>query len=925
MKQKITIIVLLFILFNIAAKGQIGKSNNHLNWHKIETAHFEVFFTSLWQPEAEKVARNLEELYQKDQILGKKRFGKTQIILQGSTIQSNGFVGFAPFRSEFYLMAPQNPFLNSGNWLDLLSIHEYHHVLQHHKIKSGIVQISNFVFGEYGQAVSANLLVPKWFWEGDAVYAETKLSHGGRGRSADFLKYYRAIATENTPFNIRRAIGGTINKYTPNHYNLGYLLTNQIRKENGIEIFSSILHSTTNKLKSFTGAIKDNTGNGLSEHFETALSSIRKEENAKKKWTNPDLIPSSKSNFYTEQLSIIRDQKEVFYISKDFKHLPSIRAFTDAKSLTQPGISLDNAHHFDINEDYICWTEYRKHPRWILEDYSIVRLKNRNTGKTSTLQKKVKHFQPQLHPFKNQIALLSANERNEMSIEVWNIDTKEIVQSIALSFDHAREMFFNQDGSILTLVVSEGQKQGVLAVDLRNKQQSLLIPLQYEAINSPKLFDYELLFLGNHLTDQHIYKLDLKEKSLYKSNNKFLHCQSFTKSPTNGDFIYNEFSTQGYSIKQIEKEALNASFEISHEFQEIDKTPIFQSTIPAHTISKVKSYFPKYKVHSYLPFATFNQDGIEQVGATLFINDKLSISNIELTVKSNLQTKDNRFSIDYVYGYFPIAFGANLQEDVSNVQHTQIEDIEKFNLVSVKEKRLSGFLSYPISTIKGNYSTQFNPRIGYLTKSIQIPNFSDRVNSYFYKHEFALSKRKAPAQALANIQYSQVLRVEQGKNKTNDLHMLALSNELTLPGIIPTHSTKLAYNYRNHSASGYLYNWDINLPYGYFYNQDYIGTAINSNEMHFYGINYQLPLAYPNVSLGKVAYIKRLRIEPFHQAVQFQLLDNSERTFSSTGCHFYLDANWFQLQNAGLKLTISSTPESEKSNVFIGFGIELLL
>ncbi len=897
--------------------GQTGKVNPTRKWLKVETEHFEILYTSPWRLKAERVSYNLEHLYKNDTILGNRRLGKTKIILQGNTVQSNGFVGFAPFRSEFFLMPPQNAFLSSGNWLDLLSIHEYHHVLQHHKINKGVVRGFGVLFGEFGQAISANILVPKWFWEGDAVYAETKYSYGGRGRSSDFLKYYRAIALGNDIFNLRRAIGGTINKFTPNHYNLGYLLSKQIRENSHEQVFSPIIDRTTEKLVSFTNSIRRETRNSLEGHFYKSIQNIRNSEKKKSYWKSAPLIKTSKSNFYTDQISLFTFKNDIYYIHKDFKHLPFLRSLKYDSPLAKPGISLDNFHNFGMNDNYICWSEFRKLPRWELEDFSIVKVKDRKTGKLKSLQKNAKHFYPQLHPSQDRLAVLSANQKNEFSLEIWNLETMDKIKSIPIPYEHAREMYYNENGSSITVIVSQDQRQGILDINLDTEQSSLLIPLQYKPLNCPKVFNNHLYFLGTKETDQYLYQLNLENQILSRSNKKFLHSQSYTFNGSEGDLYYNDYSTDGYQIKTIAKENLENSFVQAQDFTATKLPPLFTDEVKQVSTSKVNAYIPKFKLHSYVPSFTANSGGIKHLGATILINDYLSTSQIQLNYQKDYQGNDDRYFVDFSYGYLPIQVGIEARHDLANVTHSNFNGV-----FSIKEKSISPYIAYPTSQITGNYSHLFTPSLGYSKKSISSGYFNDDLESLFYNHELIISKRKATAQALPNFRYSQHLRYEDGKNGKNDAHIFEISNELTLPGLVSTHSSKVTYAFRNHSTDNYQYSWDFILPYGYFYSHEYIGQAIQKENMHYYGLHYQLPLGYPNVGIGKFAYFKRFRMEGFFQKAIFQSKNETSTHFTSKGVQFYIDANWFQMGNASAIFTISNTPENEKSETFYGIGIE---
>ncbi len=926
MKQKISIISLLFIIFNISIYAQTGKVNYSRNWHKISTEHFNILFNPIWKPEADRVARNLEELYKKDNLLGNRRLGKTTILLQGNTLQSNGFVGFAPFRSEFFLMPPQNSFLSSGKWIDLLSIHEYHHVLQYHKTNKGIVKGFKFLFGEYGQAISSNILIPKWFWEGDAVYAESKYSNGGRGISADFLKYYRAIALDTKGPSLKTSIGGTINKFTPNHYALGYLLTKQIRDSKNEFIFDNILDRTVLNFNSFTSSIKQKTGKGLKEHYSDAINELRKEELGKDYWNTPSILKGKKRDFYTDHLSIYSHKDEIFYIKKDFKHIPRLQKLKDQSTIAKPGISLDNFHQFGINDEYICWSEYQKHPRWSLEDYSVVKLKNRKNRKAITLQKNSKHFHPQLHPNKNVLAVLSADNSNKFSLELWNIDSLILIDIIPLNYEHAREMYFNEDGSLISMIVSNGQSQGILNIDLKDKTKKLIIPLQNSPLNSPKIFGDNLYFLGTQSTDQYLFSYNLSTHQLYQTKKKFLHSQSFAFD-SNRNLYFNDYSTGGYTVKRLTKDSLQSNFLLTTPIKGIQNPPIFQTPVVENKSKLINSAIPKYKLHSYSPSFTANGNGFKHLGITAFINDYLSISEIQFSYQKDMQGDDDKYLLDFNYGYLPIQIGFRARHDNANVSHHQIGTTQQTTGVySIKEKALSIYLSYPHQQINGLTTKSFIPTIGRSTKSIELGILSDEVKSYFYEQELVLSRRKAIAQALPNLRFSHTLRLERGKSARKTVKLFETSNELVLPGLFATHSIKIKQAFRKHTTDSYQFAWDLIMPTGYIYSHEYIGQAIQKEKMHFYGFHYQLPLVYPNFGIGKFAYFKRIRLEGFYQNANFQGENETKYTqFTSKGIHVFLDANWFQMGNASLIFTYSKTPESINSDNYFGIGLEVQL
>ena len=66
-------------------------------------------------------------------------------------------------------------------------------------------------------------LVPLWFLEGDAVFAESALTESGRGRSPSFQKELKAISVEKDKiYKYDKIVNGSFRDYIPDHYQSGY-------------------------------------------------------------------------------------------------------------------------------------------------------------------------------------------------------------------------------------------------------------------------------------------------------------------------------------------------------------------------------------------------------------------------------------------------------------------------------------------------------------------------------------------------------------------------------------------------------------------------------------------------------------------------------------------------------------------------------
>ncbi|HEX2684195.1 MAG TPA: hypothetical protein VHL77_09695, partial [Ferruginibacter sp.] len=221
------VLLLLFVLPGFCSfSQQFGGHPPSVKWKQVNTDTSRVIFPAGLDSAAKRVANVVNTLDRYTQATIGSRQRKINIVLQPTTTIPNAYVALGPFRSELQLTPPQNSFdLGSIPWVDNLAIHEYRHVQQYTNFNRGISKVFNVLFGEEGQALANALTVPDWFFEGDAVYQETKVSRQGRGRLPYFFNDYRSLWLAGKDYSWMKLRNGSLRDFVPDHYKLGYMLT----------------------------------------------------------------------------------------------------------------------------------------------------------------------------------------------------------------------------------------------------------------------------------------------------------------------------------------------------------------------------------------------------------------------------------------------------------------------------------------------------------------------------------------------------------------------------------------------------------------------------------------------------------------------------------------------------------------------------
>ena len=194
-----------------------------VKWRQRNADGFRLIYPMELEKEAQRMANTIGYIYPLEGAsLGVSKT-TIPIVLQNRGVVANGFVQLAPKKSEFFTTPPQ--LFDSQDWLNNLAVHELRHAAQYDKLTGG--KASPFPEEIYFAWMGAS--IPLWFFEGDAVSTETSLTEVGRGRQPSWIMPYRTLLLEGKNLSYSKANFGSNKDVTPGYYQLGYLMTSNIR------------------------------------------------------------------------------------------------------------------------------------------------------------------------------------------------------------------------------------------------------------------------------------------------------------------------------------------------------------------------------------------------------------------------------------------------------------------------------------------------------------------------------------------------------------------------------------------------------------------------------------------------------------------------------------------------------------------------
>jgi Tol biopolymer transport system component len=167
-----------------------------LSWQVSHSAHFDLIYDAQQQDLALLSLDRLEKAYAKLALLWTHLPERITVVLDDRTDLTNGAATALPYAHVLIfpvLPGPQESISEYGDWAEEIAIHELTHILSFEQRRGGVQFLSHI----FGTIITPNLLLPRWWLEGVAVDAETRLSAHGRLRSNYQDATLRALATSD--------------------------------------------------------------------------------------------------------------------------------------------------------------------------------------------------------------------------------------------------------------------------------------------------------------------------------------------------------------------------------------------------------------------------------------------------------------------------------------------------------------------------------------------------------------------------------------------------------------------------------------------------------------------------------------------------------------------------------------------------------
>ena len=905
-----------FYLFtcHISTAQSFGGNPSSVKWKQINTDTVRVIFPQGMDDKAQRVASIVHSLQEKYSHSIGDVIRKVNIVLQNQTLLSNGYVALAPFRSEFYTTPPQDAFdMGSVNWLDNLAIHEFRHVQQYNNFNKGLSNFATCILGEHGQTVANAMSVPDWFFEGDAVFNETKLSQQGRGALPLFLSSYQSLSLANRSYSYMKMRNGSLRDYVPDHYALGYLLVAYGRKKYGDDIWKKVTDDAARfkpLFYPFQGAVKKQTGISYTQFVKDAMSYYQLQWKLpvieKVEWvTNPE-----KNDVINYQYPYRAEDGSMIVVKTGKKHIPAfykIHADKSEEKIAVKDISADN--YFSYNNGKIIYATYQPDIRWGNRDYNSIKILDIKTGEESTLISKTKYFSPDISHDGNKVIVSEVNPSGSSRLLVLDREAGIIDSVLKKDIVFSQPKFSADDRSCFVVERNNNGDMSLIKYSIQQKTSPIeLMPSSNRIIGNLQIQGDTVLFTTTYQGRDELWAVvdNNNIKGPYRLASYATGLYQGTIQP-NGKIIASAFTADGYRLGSFdtkwERVALRdelTDLYVNEAFQKNDHSFLNELKPPSYPVSSYPKSFHFLNIHSFRPY-------YEQPEYSLTLYGQ----NVLNTVQTEIACTYNQNEGSHKLGYNQISGGGFLQLLAGASQTWQRSGtLNKDTTLHWNETVAYAGLQLPLNLSGGKQYRYLTLSSTFNIENIQWTGLAQKLaldRNYQYlqtRISYSGQIQKAAQQIYPHWAQSILL---QYRNVINNYtaHQFLASGSVYLPGLSNSHSIVLSASFHaRDTLNQYLFSNNFPFARGY--------RAIDFPRMWKLGVNYHFPLAYPDWGFGNIVYFQRIRSNLFFDYTEGKSLRTGIKTpFRTVGTELFFDTRWWNQQPVTFGIRYSRLLDNE--------------
>jgi len=911
---EILVLWLCLPLFSSAQYYNLGQDPASIRWRQIKTGNFRVIYPSSYEKQAQDLTSLLEYVREHGTTTLAHKPRRVPVIIHNRDIIPNAFSVWAPRRIELYTCPPQNSY--AQYWNEQLAIHEYRHIVQMDMLNKGFTRGLSWLFGEQATAIVSGLFVPMWFMEGDAVCTETAISHSGRGRIPSFEMEIRSQMLQKGMFSYDKAVFGSYRDFIPDQYVLGYQIVANTRRRFGAQSWISGMDMVARqpfRIPPLDAGLKKATGMNKVRLYRLAmndLDSLWREQNAKTETTPFRVITRTKSDTYRKYKyphylndSLILAERTGLddisrFVISDLKGNETVLCTpgifsSDVYSVTvgmqsfgsgmnKPGsYTVDN---LSISKGLLAWTERESDIRWQNRNYSVIKLYDFKKKEIRRLTEKSRYFAPAVSPDGRSILAVEVSENNVSSLVIIDAESGRQQKTLLSSTsDFYMSPCWSENGDTFVYVRLNQQGKSLMMMNAASGATSLLYGPTFGEISFPVTAGDYVLFNAPFSGIENIYAIHLPELSVYQvTSAEFGACNPDVDLHTR-KMVYSDYSACGYRL--VEADFNPGSWKPLQEVKDnsvglykallteengiVDSTTYTHQTFTSTPYSKVAHLF---NFHSWAP-VYFNYDDSEMgAGVAVMSQNALSTATTIAGYDWDYAQQTGMTKLSFRYeGWFPV-----LELDAASgrrgfgIDNDPESETDRYTW---DETSVSGGVKVPLTFNRGKHYSGMQFQVHGSWKELRNDSRPDtsRFEGNLTTLDYRFSFYRYLKLAIRDLypRFGQTAEINFRHSPFGDKSYGTIASgecALYFPGLMKHHGIRLYGGYQWRKESDLIFADLVQVPRGY--------LSVASEKTTSLAFNYKFPFLYPDLSLGGLAYIKRIKANLFYDQAFYRYNGN---------------------------------------------------
>lgn len=533
-----------------------------LRWQEVRTPHFRVLYAGGLDSAAQRTAARLEQLHGPGVVTLGVRPRPISVVLQNQTTVPNGFVTFLPRHAEFFTTPQQGMGLGTVDWLDGLAVHEYRHVGQFEKARQGVGRVLGPLLGDGALGIAA-VGVPQWFFEGDAVGAETALTRSGRGRIPSFSVGLRANLLAGRRYGYQQAVNGSFRDYVPDWYVLGYCMTSYLKAHHGPAAWASVLdkyYQFPFYPFSFSRSIRRTTGFPVEQLYRRTmaeLDSTWRAQQAAQPAATPvrELAVTASEKIFTQyQYPQYVTDSTVLALKTGLGHVPHLvllgRRGAERRVFVPGQLNLPAL--LSVNGGHAVWPEFQQDARWGQRIASELKVLNLTTGQLTRIGRGGRYAAAALSPDGRRLVAVRTDEAYHHALVLLDARTGAELLTVPNPHNHFyQQPRWTPSGQAILTVTLTAAGKTIQTLEPKSGWGINLLPAANVNVTNPQYWGKYVLYNSAQSGVDNIYAVDTETYKTYQVTCRPLGAYHAAVSPDGRMLAFHDYRATGARVVEM--------------------------------------------------------------------------------------------------------------------------------------------------------------------------------------------------------------------------------------------------------------------------------------------------------------------------------------------------------------------------------------